>query len=128
MAKLNGWQRIGIIASVVWILGTGARTYDSEIERASSLIYLSCDSAAKAPLPSKPPNSPPEPGAVPVPPGAVVADDCEQAKESLGLAIKNAKLDAALVALVPVPLGWGIIYLVLFLVRWVKRGFARPLQ
>ena len=34
-------------------------------------------------------------------------------------------IEAAVVAFVPVPLGWGFAYLVLFLVRWVKRGFAR---
>jgi hypothetical protein len=131
MMKLNGWKRIGIIASVVWILGAGAYTYDSEIERTSLLIseaYLSCDSAAKGPLPRKAPDSAPEPGTVPMPPGAVLADsgDChKQAEDSLMLAAKNARLDASLVALVPVPLAWLFTYLVLFLVRWVKRGFAQ---
>ncbi len=170
--RLNGWKRIGIIASVVWILGAGAYTYDSEIERGSLLrseAYLSCDSAPKAPtgnifdqiaagnaggqapLPRKAPDS--EPGTVPMPPGAVSADslpempppgytvevpvppgavpadsgDChKQAEDSLTLAVKNARLDASLAALVPVPLSWGVTYLVLFLVRWVKRGFMRP--
>ena len=31
--------------------------------------------------------------------------------------------DAAFRAVAPVPLAWGFAYLVLFLVRWVKRGF-----
>ncbi|MGA2965425.1 MAG: hypothetical protein ABSD64_04380 [Terriglobales bacterium] len=145
MAKLNGWKRIGIIASVVWILGAGAYTYDSEIEVASLRIseaHVSCDSAAKAPLTvtpppgytlessSKAPDFFPDPGTVPMPPGAVPADsgDChKQAEDSLALAVKNARLDASLVALVPVPLCWLFTYLVLFLVRWVKRGFMQPL-
>jgi hypothetical protein len=175
MMKLNGWKRIGIIVSVIWILGAGAYTYDSEIDQASlpiSRTYLSCDSAAKAPtsrdvldqiaagdaggqppLPRKATDSAPEPGTVPMPPGAISSDslpvtpppgytvevpvppggvladsrDChKQAEDSLTLAVKNARLDASLVALVPVPLGWGITYLVLFLVRWVKRGFTQP--
>jgi hypothetical protein len=97
MMKLNGWERIGIIVSVIWILGAAAYTYDSEIEQASlpiSRTYLSCDSAAKVPtsrdildqvaagntggnppLPRKAPGSAPEAGTVPVPPGAVSADD-----------------------------------------------------
>ena len=155
MTKLNGWKRVGIIASVVWILGAGAYTYDSEIERASLSIseaHLSCDSAAKAPFPRKAPDFIPDPGTVPMPPGAVPADslpvtpppgytvdvpvppgavladsrDChKQADDSLTLAVKNARLDTTLVALVPVPLGWGLTYLVLFLARWVKRGFAQ---
>jgi hypothetical protein len=151
MMKLNGWKRIGIIVSVIWILGAGAYTYDSEIDQASlpiSRTYLSCDSAARAPtsrdildqiaagstagqapLPHKAPDSAPEPGTVPMPTGAVLADsrDChKQAEDLLALAVKNARLDASLVALMPVPLGWGITYLVLFLVRWVKRGFTQP--
>lgn len=153
--KLDGWKRIGIIASVIWIIGAGAYTYDAEIDRSSlpiSEAYLSCGSAAKAPtsrdildqiaagntggqppLPRKAPDSTPEPGTVPMPPGAVSADslpvtpppgytvevpvppgavladsrDCrKQAEDSLTLAVKNARLGASLVALVPVPLGW----------------------
>jgi hypothetical protein len=34
-------------------------------------------------------------------------------------------IEAALVAFVPVPLGWGFASLVLFLVRWTKHGFAK---
>ncbi len=30
---------------------------------------------------------------------------------------------AIVVALVPVPFGWGFAYLALFLVGWIKRGF-----
>jgi hypothetical protein len=41
-------------------------------------------------------------------------------------ALPRERLEAATVAFVPVPLGWGFTYLVLFLVRWVKRGFVRP--
>jgi hypothetical protein len=164
MMKLNGWKRIGIIVSVIWILGAAAYTYDFEIDQASlpiSRTYLSCDSAAKAPtsrdvldqvaagnaggqtpLPRKAPGSAPEAGTVPVPPGAVSADDTvpippgaapgdsqrcrRQFEDSLALAAKNARLGATLAALVPVPLGWGFVYLVLFVFGWVKRGFAQP--
>lgn len=125
MIKLSGWKRIGIIASVAWALGAGAYTYDSEIDRASLRIseaYLSCDNTAKASFPRKAPDFIPDPGTVPVGSG-----DChKQSEDSLALAVRNARLDATLMALVPVPLGWGITYLVLFLVRWVKRGFTQP--
>jgi hypothetical protein len=132
MVKLNGWKRIGIIASVIWILGAGAYTYDSEIDRASlsiSEVYLACNGAAKERFPSKAPDFIPDPSTVPIPPGAQIGDasDCKkEADDSLTLAINNARSDGVLVALVPVPLGWGITYLVLFLVRWVKRGFTHP--
>ena len=45
--KLNGWKRIGVIASVVWIMGAGAHTYDSVVDRFSVIIvstHVQCDS------------------------------------------------------------------------------------
>jgi hypothetical protein len=115
MMKLNGWKRIGIIASVVWILGAGAHTYDSEIHRASDLIadtHVRCDS--NLPSDSKDERA-----------YEAGFEKCnKEAEDSLALAISNAWFSAALVAFVPVPFGWGFVYLALFLVRWVKRGFT----
>ena len=37
-------------------------------------------------------------------------------------ALHEERIEALTVALVPVPLAWGIAYFVLFLIRWVKRG------
>src|SRR6266478_22638 len=113
--KLNGWKRIGIVASVVWILGAGIYTYDSEIDRASGFItstHVACDSN----LGDKTGDAWTE-----------SFNECnKQADDSLALALTNARLEAALVAFAPVPLGWGFVYLILFLVRWIKRGFMRP--
>ena len=115
MVKVNGWKRIGIIASVVWIISAWVHTFDSETDSASEAIasaHVACDSnlAGKT--------------------GDAYTkgfDECnKRANDSLVEASANARLDAALVAFVPVPLGWGLIYLLLFLVSWVKRGFMRP--
>ena len=62
------WKRIGIVASVVWIFGTG--------------IFTLC----------------------------------------LGRLTTGELVAQAIVAFVPVLLGWGFIYLVLFLVRWIRRA------
>lgn len=117
MMKLNGWKRIGIIASVVWILGAGLYTYDSEFNRASHYIaadHVRCDSYLG--------NYKDEDAR------EMAFRECnKQADDSLALAETNARLVGAIVAFVPVPLGWGFTYLALFLVRWVKRGFIRPL-
>jgi hypothetical protein len=113
MAKLNGWKRIGIIASVVWILGAGAYTYDSQIDSASKIIastHVECDSNLTSET------------------RVTGFDECnKEASDSLGIAYKNAWIAAAILAFVPVPLGWGFTYLILFLVRWVRRGFVRSL-
>lgn len=111
---LNGWKRIGIIASVVWILGAGVRTYDSESNSAiegSASTHVTCDS-----------NLAGESGDA----WTKGFDECNKRADGLlAEEIANARFDAAIVAFVPVPLGWGLVYLILFLVRWVKRGFVR---
>jgi hypothetical protein len=115
MMKLNGWKRIGIIASVVWVLCAGIYTDDSKIDRASDLIadtHVRCDSSL--------PNYSKDEGAY----EAGFRKCNKEAEDSLALAISNARFSAALVAFVPVPFGWGFVYLALFLVRWVKRGFT----
>jgi hypothetical protein len=116
MMKLNGWKRIGTIASVVWILGAGVHIYSSEIKNASELIvstHVACDSY----LAGKTGEA-----------WTIGFNECnKQDNDARALAISNARFDAALVAFVPVPLWWGFAYLILFLVRWTKRGFMRHL-
>jgi formylglycine-generating enzyme required for sulfatase activity len=104
------WKRVGIIASVVWILGAGVHTYNSEFDRAEEFItsaHVRCDADLLGRT------------------GDAVDTgfkECNKiADDSLALAITNARFDAAVVAFVPIPLGWGFIYLVLFLVRWISR-------
>ena len=113
--KLNGWKRIGIVASVAWILCAGIHTYDSETDRDSDFIvssHVKCDGDLAG-----------------LTGGAWQKgfDECNRiADDSLALAISNDRFNAALVAFIPVPLGWGLVYSALFLVRWVKRGFIGP--
>jgi len=115
MARINGWKRIGIIASVVWILCAWVETYGSVINSATSLIStvnISCDSHLAGKI-----------GAA----WDAGLNACDkEARDSLDEAITEARLTATVVAFVPVPLGWGFVYLILFLIRWVKRGFVQP--
>jgi hypothetical protein len=84
MMKLNGWKRIGIIASVVWILGAGIRTYISEINSASEFIvstHVACDSY----LAGKTGDA-----------WTIGFNECnKQDNDARALAISNARFDAA---------------------------------
>ena len=106
--KLNGWQRIGVLASAVWMLGGGIYTLNhvsnDDIQTASELT-LSCEEANGGQ-------------------GSAACD--QQAGDYLAQTYKWEWITASIIAIVPVPLGWGSAYLVLFLVRWVKRGFEKP--
>ena len=113
MAKkiLNKSKRIGIILSVIWVLGAGIHTYTSEVAtdiQVQGRIVEECinNLADKS--------------------GAAWDDGfnrCDQEDDkAFAQDLRNARLDAAIVAFGGVPLGWGFIYLILFLIRWVKRG------
>lgn len=116
--KLNGGKRIGIIASVVWVLGAGAYTLISksseDIER-NAYFYRLCEQGIL------------DRHLTPEQTDDAIKRCDRESQEHVPLDITNERLDAALVALIPVPLGWGFAYLVFFLVRWVRRGFVRPL-
>ena len=114
--KLNGWKRIGIVASVVWIIGAYIYTFRMEVDetvRISNSLDQDCLSSGTDF------------------PGETVAqvearlEVCEKRLDDfMAKANSSDEVYAALAAVVPVPLGWGFVFLILFLVRWIKRGFG----
>jgi hypothetical protein len=99
--KLNGWKRIGIILSVVWILVAYGVTFthaQNEDIRWHVTLAQNCEARHHG--------SDPECDRI------LYTDNRLQEHET-----------AALVAFVPVPIAWGFVYVVLFLTQWVKRGF-----
>lgn len=111
--RLNGWKRIGIVGSVVWILGAGYYTLSSagnrDAEFASSLT-LECEKGNAE--------------AHGVPGSYAGSTECDKLSTDYLAETRNSEWEeAAVVAFVPVPLGWGFGYLMLFVFRWIKRGF-----
>lgn len=103
--KINGWKRLGIIASVVWVIGAYFYTLNAAMERNISLNVEIENSCAE--VHRDEPNDP-----------------CfQEAVDSAMRQLPGEREEAAIVALLPVPVAWGVTYLVLFLVRWVRRGF-----
>jgi hypothetical protein len=107
--KLNGWKRIGIVATVVWAIGGYFHEFDSLFDSAvgtyatidEHCVQRAADGASQT------------------------VDQCDQAMEqSMHEATSDAREAALYVALIPIPLAWGGVYFVLFLSRWIKRGFV----
>ena len=99
------WKRVGIIASVVWILGAGIYTLkvtgDADSEFVTSKT-LSCMNAYNFKEPEY--------------------DKCvKDGYDAVAERLPGERIQAAIVAFVPVLLGWGFIFLVLILVRWISR-------
>ncbi len=108
--KLNGWQRIGILTSVVWIVGADIHTLTVERDRNNRTYFSLMDSC----IASYRSNSDQH----------IDADDvCTKKWAHFNVsALHEERVEALTVALVPVPIAWGLAYLALFLIRWVKRG------
>jgi hypothetical protein len=107
MKKLNGWKRIGILASLTWMVCAGIHTCNSGVESSVAVASLMSNDCVKI----KP------------------LAECEAREQDFLSATERGDEEwAALVAIVPVPFGWGAVYLALFLVRWVKDGFEKSDQ
>lgn len=101
--RLNGWQRLGIIASVIWaFVGgfwdnyIGIHAGDWVVQRLSFCFEHSADwKSCNADF-----------------------------DRDFGPAIADHWYVAAFVGLVPIPVAWLLVYALLGLWRWVRRGFS----
>ena len=115
--RLNGWQRVGIVASVLWAIGSWTwitsknvalqndPTYDPAI-----LMNQVCLQQPNADL------------------GAcqrrLAEDLTEEAPIKAAQKAEDAR-DAIISALAPIPIAWLLAYAIIGLVRWISRG-SRP--
>jgi hypothetical protein len=108
--RLNGRQRIGIVASIAWIFGAGIHTLNAEQER-NNHTYFSLINSCVASYKSNSDQT-------------IDADDiCTKKWADFNVSALHEEREAALTAaLVPVPLAWGLAYFILFLIRWIRRG------
>ncbi len=104
------WKKIGVIASIIWILGAGIYTLKVTNDADMRFAFVMWQACLEK---------------------QVGENECEQLKQAiLDGRLPSERMEAAIVAFVPVSLAWGFIYLVLFLVRWFRRPpeAAQPLQ
>lgn len=140
--KINGWQRIGVVASIIWIIGAGVYTLiwlsDKDAETAS-FFYRQCisirdevsqDHRVECQRKSEQVAMIDMPRVytecmVPYDKEREQADArCEkQNADYLANTTTGERMAAACAAIIPVPLAWGGVYLALFVFRWVRRGW-----
>lgn len=104
MKRLNMWQRLGIVLSVLWVLGAGAyqwrKTARAGSEYALASVHL-CERLAK--------------------PGAP-ANCWDEWMPSYKLITEYVWWEMAARAFIPLILAWLFAYLTLWTVRWVLAG------
>lgn len=99
--RLNGWQRIGIVLSVVWLI---VGSYWSQ-----HLLFNPIYSAHTNCLNH---------------PAIKDAAVCYQMfEEQLANAVEQRLAMVALVGLAPIPIAWLLVWGLVALVRWIRRGF-----
>lgn len=111
--RLNGWQRIGVILSVLWALGAAWYQRDSDIHRAEGAFHVAyqiChDIQDGATLRGKELNP----------------EKCTaEGERSWALALEGTWAGVAFVSMAPIPAGWIGAYLLRAIWRWVRTGFA----
>lgn len=110
--KLNGWTRIGIILSVLWILGAGVvafhrvtKTEESEADF-TEMAWSSCNSEYTR--------------------HTIQIDSCMKDAQAAFDKMRSKDYETvAAAAFIPIPVAWLFVFLVIFLVHWIKRGFQR---
>ncbi len=138
--KINGWKRIGVIASVLWMIGAGLYTLkvtrDADLGTAE-FIYRQCVDIRDTTNQDRREYCGHQGARAPMIDSTTVFNKCMEEFEAkhpdtcstrstdyIVSAWRGEWIEAIVIALVPVPFAWGLTYLVLFLVRWVKRGFV----
>ena len=109
MNKLNGWLRIGIVLSVLWVLVAGVYTNKMVTDQGKStrsLIYSLClnENAQSRDFDYK---------------------TCsKRADEFYDSAVQHRLQDVLGIALIPVPIFWLFGFIIFRVYRWVKKGFT----
>ena len=117
--RLNGWQRIGIVASVCWLIGGGlwinARVLDT---RTSSIEeeYNRCLAARS------------------IQPDGTIPRDTDwgpcisKFKDDYLLAADGHLYETAVYTLIPIPIVWALVYGLIALRRWIRVGVTPSRQ
>ena len=109
--QLNGWQRIGVVLSVVWMLSVGGYGALEHVQGGEPTYYFI--DAVKVQLPQAKDLARP---------GRLLSEE-----EFLGYRVeRHFRLDRLIAAmLVPVVLFWVLAYVCVYVVRWIATGFRK---
>jgi hypothetical protein len=110
LKRLSGWQRAGIVLSILWAIGAGRYAHNSDLEGAKNFANLAYKNCTNQKL---------------------LAHDndlssCEQQREAnIAKWLKDGKSNAniAFLALAPIPFGWLAGFIFLYIVRAQVAGF-----
>ena len=103
--KLNRWQRIGVVISILWALGAAYYERSSEMEVGQHFIdlhYQACIEIEKS---------------------TIEACSVEMNK-NFDIWMKPNWGNIGFIAFVPIMLGWVLVFIIIRVYRWIKAGEA----
>ena len=100
--RLNGWQRVGIVLSVVWVIVGGTWGWRHANDQTDANFRV-CIAAIQT------------------------ASDLQSCRETRFRALATKGNSAAFVALAPILVVWLLVYALVALVRWIRRGKVLPM-
>ena len=106
--RLNGWQRIGIVLSILWAVGAAIYQRNADIERAAfsaGLTYKGCTAVLSE---------------------KHISDFSQCGLEfdkTFRIMLEGSWGNVAVVALLPIPFAWLLAYLAIWVLRWIRGGF-----
>ena len=102
--RLNGWQRIGIVLSTLWAVVGGLWGYHIATQGAIASPLEHYKSCISQPY---------------------YDDECSHTlDEEFAAGLRDQWAFAVTMAgLVPIPVAWLLVYMVVWTVRWIRRGF-----
>ncbi len=101
--KLNRWQRIGVVISILWILGSAIYVRNAQVDVATS----SAQYIQKMCLEME---------------GAQSEDCSKEFHKNYVDFLRPNWSDIALTAFAPVVLGWLLVLIIIRVFRWIKAG------
>lgn len=109
MRNLNMWQRLGVVASILWTLAGGLWELTSRSDTANRMVQLSYSACLG------------------VEPGMSHPEICSsEMPRNIAIWREGIWGDVAVFAFGPVLLAWFVAYLAIWIGRWVLTGRRRP--
>lgn len=107
--RLGGWTRLGIVATIFWIVGAWTYVTSTNLEKARNWAELEVRLCMRAEEARR----------------IKTGVDCwKRWRPAYEMMMESNKVEAPAVALVPVPIIWFVVWLSICVGRWVRAGFA----
>jgi len=106
---MNGWQRIGVVLSIIWIVSAGLYQRSADMKKAGEMGAWAMDVCTRTQEAK----------------GSNDFSRCSAEFEKMFYTFAEGSWgNVAFVAFAPVPVAWLFIYIIVWVARWVRRGFA----